>query len=116
MIDQSIMRLPDFIIANIEPILVQWEAFARSIWPGQAERLSGELRDHAEMILRAVVQDMRSTQTSRERSDKSLGHATASYHSDELDEASVLHGTGRVESGFQLMEVVSEYRALRASV
>ena len=28
------MRLADFILANIEPILVEWEAFARSIWPG----------------------------------------------------------------------------------
>jgi len=27
------MRLAEFIRANVEPILVEWEAFARSIWP-----------------------------------------------------------------------------------
>jgi ABC-type arginine transport system permease subunit len=26
------VRLPDFILANVEPILVEWESFARSIW------------------------------------------------------------------------------------
>jgi signal transduction histidine kinase len=33
-----------------------------------------------------------------------------------LDDASSVHGVGRVGSGFNLNEVVSEYRALRASV
>ena len=28
------MRLPDFIRENLEPILAEWEVFARSIWPG----------------------------------------------------------------------------------
>ena len=27
------MRLTDFIDANVEPILAEWEVFARSIWP-----------------------------------------------------------------------------------
>ena len=48
------MRLADFILANIEPILVEWEAFARSIWPGrQTDPLA--LRDHAADILRATA-------------------------------------------------------------
>ena len=33
-----------------------------------------------------------------------------------MDKASTLHGAGRVQSGFDLMAVASEYRALRASV
>ena len=30
------MRLADFIEANLEPILAEWDAFAHSIWPGGA--------------------------------------------------------------------------------
>ena len=42
--------------------------------------------------------------------------APAATASDRLDDASELHGVGRVGSGFHITEVVSEYRALRASV
>ncbi len=28
------MRLADFILGNVEPILMDWEKFARKIWPG----------------------------------------------------------------------------------
>ncbi len=110
------MRLADFILDNVEAILVHWEAFAQEIWPDQAEIDPVELRDHAEAILRATVADMRSHQTPDEQSDKSMGHDTGGRHSRRLDSASDLHGAGRVESGFKLKEVLAEYRALRASV
>ena len=29
----SQMRLGEFILANLDPILADWESFARSIWP-----------------------------------------------------------------------------------
>jgi hypothetical protein len=64
------VRLPDFILANVEPILVEWESFARSIWPKEATAEPAELRDEAEDILRATVEDMRSVQTSPHRIDK----------------------------------------------
>ena len=109
------MRLADFILQNIEPILVEWEAFARSIWPGEAAD-PATLRDHAEEILRATAADMRADQTGGEQSAKSRGEGDASAHSDVLDGASDLHAALRVDSGFDLLAVVSEYRALRASV
>src|SRR5688572_20627962 len=109
------MRLPDFILANIEPILAAWEGFARSIGAGaKMDKLA--LRDHAEDILRATVRDMNSAQTAGERSDKSIGHGAPGSASTRLDGASETHGVGRVGSGFDLAEVVAEYRALRASV
>jgi hypothetical protein len=53
------MRLADFIQANVEPILVEWETFARSIWPTTATDADpAEVRDDAEGILRATVSDM----------------------------------------------------------
>ena len=30
---ERLMRLADFIQQNMEPILVDWEAFARTVWP-----------------------------------------------------------------------------------
>jgi len=64
------MRLADFILSNLESVLVEWEAFARGILPG-ATMQPLALRDHAEDILRATVRDMQSSQSPTERSAKS---------------------------------------------
>lgn len=110
------LRLADFISANIEPILVEWESFARSIWPPGASGDPAELRDSAEQILRAVVADMATDQSLRGQSEKSMGRGAEGAQSDRLDHASQVHGAARVGSGLALPAVVAEYRALRASV
>ena len=110
------MRLAEFILANVEPILLEWEAFARSLAPG-AKMTKLALRDDAEAILRATARDMQAGQTLAQQASKSKGHGGAGgAESDGLDNASSLHGVARVGSGFDIMEVASEYRALRASV
>jgi len=109
------MRLADFILGNIEPILMDWEKFARKIWPGAAVD-PATLRDHAAGILRAAAEDMQSAQTPKEQSDKSKGDGKTGDQSDGVDEAAKQHGIDRVDSGFHLGALVSEYRALRASV
>jgi signal transduction histidine kinase len=109
------MRLADFILENIERILAEWELFARSI-PSAAQMTDLALRDHAGDILRAAAADMMSAQSASQASDKSAGHGEASGESLRLNGASDAHAIGRVGSGFDLMEVVAEYRALRASV
>ncbi len=67
------MRLADFILANLEPILVEWEVFARTIWPSEATADPAEVRDEAEDILRATVSDMQSDQTDAQQAAKSKG-------------------------------------------
>src|SRR5688500_15462026 len=109
------MRLADFILENVEPILAEWEVFARSLSPG-AKMNSLALRDHAQDILLATVRDMNSEQTGAQQSDKSRGQGNNGQDSVALNGASDLHAVGRLSSGFDLMEVISEYRALRASV
>ena len=110
------MRLADFILANVEPILQEWETFARSLSPGAKMDVLA-LRDDAEAILRASVRDMDTTQTGAQQASKSKGQGGAGgTGSDRLNDASTVHGVGRVGSGFNLNEVVAEYRALRASV
>lgn len=110
------MRLPEYILAHIEPILAEWEAFARNLLPGENMTMVA-LRDDAESILRATARDMRSQQSLQQQTSKSMGDGGAGgADSDRLDDASELHGVERVASGFHITEVVSEYRALRASV
>jgi signal transduction histidine kinase len=108
------MRLADFIADNLDPILQEWDAFARTINSG--EKMDAlALRDHADEILLATIRDMRSSQSESERSAKSRGHAVGGDCT-ELNGASEQHAIGRLGSGFNLLEVVAEYRALRASV
>ena len=109
------MRLADFIVSNLEPILAEWETFARGITAG-AGMNSLALRDHAEDILLATARDMRSAQSAAERAAKSRGRAHQGGDGTALNGASETHAIGRLGSGFDLLEVVSEYRALRASV
>ena len=109
------MRLADFIQSNVEPILAEWEVFARSMGAGEhLDRL--RLRDHAGEILKATARDMMSTQSGLQRADKSKGLGLAGTYSDALDGASDLHAVDRLSLGFDMLEVMSEYRALRASV
>jgi signal transduction histidine kinase len=108
------MRLADFIVENVDPILVEWDEFARGIMPG--EKMDAlALRDHASEILRATVEDMRKAQSSVERSARSRGHRRAGEGAS-LNGASEQHAIGRLGSGLDLLELVSEYWALRASV
>jgi signal transduction histidine kinase len=108
------MRLADFILSNVERILVGWETFARSIGAGEhLDQLA--LRDHAPQILKAIARDMELPQTVYERATKSKG-LDHSRENIPLDGASNAHAIDRLGLGFDMLEVMSEYRALRASV
>lgn len=75
------------------------------------------LRDDAEAILLAAARDMQVEQSLAQQERKSKGHGGEdTTESDRLDDASARHADERVGSGFDINEVVSEYRALRASV
>ncbi|MGI8499038.1 MAG: ATP-binding protein [Gemmatimonadaceae bacterium] len=108
------MRLADFIEANGDPILAEWVAFAETCGPEARTMDAAGLRDHAAAMLEAIVADLRTPQTATEQADKAKGHAESL--DPETDTAAEVHGAGRAESGFTVGEMVSEYRALRASV
>ncbi|HEV2642880.1 MAG TPA: sensor histidine kinase [Candidatus Elarobacter sp.] len=109
------MRLADFILANCEPILSEWETFARTCVPASGTMNVAALRDHAAQMLRVIAADLAQPQSSREQSQKSLGRAPAARPS-APETAAEAHGAGRAESGFTVEQMVAEYRALRASV
>jgi len=106
------MRLSDFILENLEPILQAWENFARTIETPGADLDKEALRDHAEQMLRAIVSDLRTKQTKREQTAKSLSQAPF----DNEETAAETHAVTRLMAGFTIDQMVSEYRVLRTSV
>lgn len=106
------MRLADFILENREPILIEWEEFARTCVPASEGMNMAELRDHADEMLSVFAADLAAPQSDLAQSEKSKGRAPAPHG----ETAATLHGADRAESGFTIMQMVSEYRALRASV
>ena len=74
------------------------------------------LRDHAKGILKTIANDLETPQTSMESTAKSKGQSDAAIEIMDVETAAQEHGSGRAESGFSVTEMVSEYRALRASV
>lgn len=111
------MRLADFLRAHREPILVEWEAFARASAPAGDSMDVDALRDHAALMLDAFADDLDAAQTPEAQAEKARGATTsavtlaASRHS-----AAGEHGAGRAASGFTVGQMAAEYRALRASV
>jgi len=108
------VRLAEFIAKNTEPILLEWVAFAKSCGPAAEHMDDGSLRDHALAMLRVIVADLRTVQSALEQSEKSKGNSDST--DGDPDTAAQSHGADRAWSGFTVGEMVSEYRALRASV
>ena len=107
------MRLAQFIIENLEEIMVEWEAFATSLLaPGQT-MTSLALRDHATHILQAIALDIEEGQTDLEQAYKSKGYVRIA---DATRTAAMTHGALRYLAGFDLRQLAAEFRALRASV
>jgi signal transduction histidine kinase len=107
------MPLSKFILDNLEPILQQWEDFARSLAPGPAMSIEA-LRDDAERMLRFIAADMETAQTREQETAKAIGRG-ARLPPGQVSAAEE-HGVARAVERFSLIELVSEYRALRASV
>jgi signal transduction histidine kinase len=106
-----VMRLSGFILDNLEAIVQEWEDFARTMaTPGEALDTAA-LRDHAEPMLRAIAADLRTEQSAREQLEKSQGQAATDDGS-----AARTHAMTRLMSGFTMDRLVSDFRALRATV
>jgi len=104
------MRLSEFILLNLAEILSEWDAFARTQEiPVPMTELA--MRDHARPILEAIALDMAAPETPRQQFDKSRG-----LNPIDAKSAASTHGTLRHVSGFSLVQLAAEFRALRATV
>jgi signal transduction histidine kinase len=108
------MRLAEFILHNMEAILAEWEAFAATLLPAALGMPPLALRDHAQPILEAVAKDLSTPQTREAQSEKSKGRAPQVAGAPET--AAQTHAVLRARGGFDINQLVAEYRALRASV
>ena len=108
------MRLAEFIRHHMEAILAEWEAFAATLLPTTRGMTSLALRDHAQQILEAVAKDLSTAQTREAQAEKSKGLAPEVVGAPET--AAQTHAVLRARSGFDINQLVAEYRALRASV
>jgi signal transduction histidine kinase len=104
--------LSAFIQGNHREIIGEFSAFARTLMPPDSLMTDQELRDHSEELLLAIAEDLDTEQSSKEQSQKSRGHGSAKI----MGVSGRLHADGRLHHGFTLVQVLAEFRALRASV
>lgn len=108
------MRLNEFILSNMEPLAAAWERFASTRGSAGARMDKLALRDHVESILAAIAVDIIQPQSRTQQHEKSLGAGEsdpAVVHT-----AAAVHAVLRAQAGFDINQLVAEYRALRASV
>ena len=108
------MGLAAFIRSKEEAIVAEWEAFAQTYLPSAAHMDRSALRDHIIGLLRFIAQDLETSQTERERSEKAKGQGPKEGGAN--DSAAETHADLRFTGGFDTVEMISEFRALRASV
>jgi signal transduction histidine kinase len=110
--EQITMRLASFIRENQKPIIEHWEQFARTLIPASDSMSPLNLRNHIKEILLFITDDIETSQTEPEQIEKSQGKKLRSSE----QSAAEIHASLRQAGGFNMNQMVSEFRALRASV
>lgn len=106
------MRLAAFIRSNVEHIVAEWELFAATLLPKE-EFSKSMLRDGIIDMLDEIVADMDSFQSDEQQQGKSEGEPQRYQH---IEDAAERHALARVKMGLSSRQVISEFRALRATV
>jgi signal transduction histidine kinase len=105
------VRLSKFILSNLEEILKEWESFASTVLPGK-QFDKAMLRNDAAEILKTIAGEMETPQTEAQQTVKSKGRAPTKAQ----DTSAERHSNLRLGQGFNQVQALSEFRALRASV
>ena len=108
------MGLAEFIRSNEEAIVAGWEEFARTYLPSAEHLDRATIRDHIIGLLRFIADDLETPETERERSEKAKGQGPEGGGKHGI--AASTHADLRFEAGFDTIEMIAEFRALRASV
>jgi signal transduction histidine kinase len=106
------LRLADFIRSQESGILEAWDEFAATVGHEGQPLDAKALRDHAAEILRAIAVDLALPQSSEQQDAKGKGLAPRAL----LPTPAELHADFRLINGFTVDAMITEYRALRASV
>jgi signal transduction histidine kinase len=108
------VTLSVFIRENMEQLLSEWESFAQELLPPGKMLNQAALRNDAETLLRAIALDMETAQNRTQQTLKSKGGGRVAAGS--LPLSSHTHAHDRYAIGFDINQLVAEYRAVRASV
>ena len=103
------MRLSELIRTDTERIIREWEEFAKTLSAGVGLP-RWLLRVHAAAILQSIAQDIDTPKLPVKQQAKSEGSPGP------LEHVAAAHVNLRIESGFDLAQIMAEYRALRACV
>ena len=106
------MRLSSFIACNKEKILMEWASFTRTIETPARVKDDVVHHSHASLMLDTIIADLDKPQSAKEQRVKSLGPGPLGS----TDTHAQTHGAQRLSQGFTVDQLVSEFRALRASV
>lgn len=107
------MKLHTFIQVNLDAIVAEWEAFARTLLPAAEAMSDFALRNHSREIVMSILKDMEATAHSDPRP---IGIERGATMTATAETMAALHGARRHESGFDLVQLMSEFGALRSSV
>jgi signal transduction histidine kinase len=96
------LQLSEFIAANTELVIREWEAFAKKLNSSLPRWL---LRDHASAIVKLLADQTKLPLVPE-------AHRTP----DSVEQVTSAHVQVRIESGFDLAQIIGEYLALRSCV
>jgi signal transduction histidine kinase len=105
------MRLAAFIRSDAERILREWEEFVKTLRPG-AVLPRWLLRAYGAAILQSIADAIERPERGPEQAAQTRGEATAAP----IERVAAVHVDLRIESGFDLAQIIAEYRALRSSI
>ncbi len=108
------MRLSEFLRVDSERILLAWDEFAATVSHSGGDLNQKALRDHAAQILSEIADDLDAPQSAAQQVAKSRGEDERQTGAP--DSAAETHADTRIVAGFGIDAMLTEYRALRASV
>jgi hypothetical protein len=100
------MGLAGFIRSNENQIVEEWEAFARTCKPAADKLSSSLLRDHIRDLLKFIADELVNYRRKEESCNPKIGE----------NKPAEKHGELRFKVGFDIIQLYSEYRALRRTV
>lgn len=109
------MRLTEFIRSHLERIIQAWERDAAAILPDR-DYSRNELRDHSRHVLIGITTDMERSQTRLEKHQRSRGHGPTLSSENSSETSAEIHGAERQDLGADIVQVATEFRALRTTV
>jgi len=104
-------HLSEWILANMEAILQAWDDNAKDLLPDKSAS-KVERRDHAKAMLVSIVHEMEQLQAELQRD----GQTAQAANPVEVSKSAREHGQERRKLGLDIVDLASEFFALRTSV